>query len=334
MAHNDRGVLLVSDVSVGFEELAIDRHDLEISEQRTIDEIGAGIRACGLEVLHVTEPRDIPAHALKYRECTVLSIWAGVQSRNRRSIVPAICEGYGIRYVGADAYAAAISADKALSKAICEEFGIRTPPFLLLRDATMLPALHALEYPVVLKPLFEGGSIGITQANKADSVEEARDVAVALLRSFSQPILCEQFVPGREVSFCLAGSGRANHIEAIEVEIDGEVGYFDQYLFSMEDKRLRHRQAKHRFLNVTSEIEVGTFSKIEALYAALGKVDYMRIDGKLDQGDFSCIELSTDPGIGRASLFAHSYYTIEASYEQMILGILSTQLAKTGGESS
>lgn len=332
MVHSNYGVLLVSDIAENFDEVSLARHDLEVSEQETIDDIATGVKRCGFAVVHITEPRDIPAHALKFRDCVVLSVWSGIGSRNRRSLVPAICEAHGIAYVGADPYAALLTADKALSKSVCAEFGVRTAEATLLRERSSIPRLRMTGFPVVLKPLFEGGSIGITQANMADTYEEAALCANELFDHFDQPILCEKFLPGREVSLCIVGNPFAEHFQAIEVKIEGQPGYFDNHLFSMEDKRLADRKARHVFANVTSEIDAETLARTKALYAALGKVDYMRIDGKLHSGVFSCIELSTDPGIGRVSLFANSYYTLGLAYTDMIREILSAQFSKVGGD--
>lgn len=332
MGQIENGVLLVSDVAEDFEEVSLARHDLEISERETIDDLLGGIEGCGLRALHIVEPRDIPTHVLKFRHGVVLSIWSGANSRNRRSLVPAICEAHGIPYIGADAYAALITTDKGLSKSVCAEFGIKTATSIMLRTMKDVRKLEHLQYPIVLKPLFEGGSIGITQTNKVSNPEEFEIRARTLFEHFAQPILCEEFLPGREVSICIIGRSQVSHLEAVEVSMDGEPEYFDYNLFSMEDKRLPDRKKKQRFLNVSEELQPLIFDRARNLYRSLGKVDYMRIDGKFHNEEFRCIELSTDPSISRSSLFAHSFYTQNMSYAEMIREILSTQSQKVGGD--
>jgi len=323
-------VLLISDVAEDFEDLDISRLDLEVSERGTIQGVANGIEDAGYTCKHVQDPKDLPSAAQGHPDCVVLSIWSGTDNRNRRAIVPSICEAHEIKYIGADPYAAMISGDKELSKTVCADFGISAPRGLLIHGDDQFDRAALLEYPIVVKPLMEGGSIGITQESKAHDFDQARGQLRRLMKHHKPPILCEEFVGGREISFCLIGSSSVRHIEAMEVRFDGEDGYFQEHLFSMQDKRLKDRQEKQRFVNVTNEIPESLMAQVRSLFLALGKVDYMRIDGKLTDR-FWCLELSTDPSISTVSLFAHSYYSIGKSYLEMISDILSTRPSNAGG---
>lgn len=323
-------VLLVSDVAEEFEDLDISRLDLEVSERETIQGIMNGIEDAGYNCNHVQDPKELPSAAKRYPDSVVLSIWSGTDNRNRRAIVPSICEAHQIDYIGADPYAAMISGDKELSKTVCADFGISAPRGLLIHSEDQFDRAALLDFPIVVKPLMEGGSIGITQESKASDFDQARAQLKRLMQHHKPPILCEEFVGGREISFCLVGSSTVRHIEAVEVIFDGEDGYFEEHLFSMQDKRSRERQKKQRFVNVTNEIPASLMAQVQSLFLALGKVDYMRIDGKLTDR-FWCLELSTDPSISTVSLFAQSYYSIGKSYLEMISDILSTRPSNAGG---
>lgn len=320
-------IFLVSDIARDFKELGLGRFDLEVSERETVDGIMQGIEACGYRCTHLDDPSLLHDAITFCSDSGVLSIWSGENNRNRRAIVPSICEAHGISYIGADPYAAMISSDKELSKSVCSEFGIKSPQGIRVRTKGHFDRIGLLTFPIVVKPLMEGGSIGITQESKVADIESARRQISALLKHHEPPILCEEFVGGREISFCIVGSDGAKHIEAMEVRFDGEANYFEDRLFSMQDKRSRDRQKKHVFVNVTNEMPQELINRISTLYVALGKIDYMRIDGK-QTDEFWCLELSTDPGISPVSLFAHSYYSIGKTYRDMISDILSTRLPK------
>ncbi|WP_350333158.1 hypothetical protein [Coralliovum pocilloporae] len=324
-------VLLISDVADNFDSLDLSRFDLEVSERDTIADIIHGIETNGYICTHLDDPQLLSAAFAANHNAVVLSIWSGENNRNRRAIVPSICEAHGVDYIGADPYAAMISGDKELSKSICSEFGLNTPPGILIRREDQWGHAAVLNYPIVVKPLMEGGSIGITQDSKVSSVENAQRQISALLRHHEPPILCEEFIGGREISFCIVGSENIAHIEAMEVRIEGESDYFENKLFSMHDKRSKDRKKKHQFINVTEEMPLDLINRVKSIYTALGKIDYMRIDGKYT-GEFWCLELSTDPGISTISLFAHSYYSIGKSYLDMISDILSTRLRNEGGD--
>ena len=325
------GITLVSDVAQDFLELDISRADLEISEQKTIQGIIQGIENCGVSCVHVEDPSKIIQKQTNNPKNVVLSIWSGVRNRNRRALVPSICETFKIRYIGADPYAAIITGDKDLSKNVCSEFNMAAPKGLLVRNENQIERVKCLNFPLVIKPLMEGGSIGIDQSSKVTEYENAKNQIKKLLKYFDQPIICEEFIPGREVSFCITGSDSIVHCEAVEVIMDNDPNYFNHNVFSMEDKRLSDRQEKQNFVNVSDQIPKKTFDCAKNIFSSLGKVDYMRIDGKFHD-DFYCLELSTDPSISTVSLFAHSYYSIGKRYEDMICDILSTQLPNVGGD--
>lgn len=324
-------IYLLSDVASDFQNLDLSRFDLEVSEHDTVTGIVKGIEASGYICQHLVDPTHLVSAFNANPNCVVLSIWSGENNRNRRAIVPSICEAHGINYIGADPYAAMISGDKELSKSICSEFNLKSPVGILIRSEEQFDRISLLDFPIVVKPLMEGGSIGITQDSKVIDLESAQRQVSALFEHHEPPILCEEFVGGREISFCIVGSDAIQHIEAMEVRLEGEEDYFENRLFSMHDKRSADRQKKHEFVNVTNEMPRNLIDKICSIYSALGKIDYMRIDGKLTD-EFWCLELSTDPGISTKSLFAHSYYTIEKSYRDMISDILSTRLSNEGGE--
>jgi len=331
MATRTEQILLVSDVASDFNELSLNRFDLEVSEQDTVAGIINGIEMCGYVCTHLQDPRELSELSNANPKCVVFSIWSGQKNRNRRAIVPSICEAHDIKYIGADPYAAMITGDKELSKSVCSEFGIQSPAGILIRSVDQSARAALLEFPIVVKPLMEGGSIGITQESKVSDLESAQRQISALLQHHEPPILCEEFKGGREISFCIIGSKMITHIEAMEVRLKGEEGYFEESLFSMHDKRSEDRREKHHFVNVTDEMPADLIERVRSTYLALGKVDYMRIDGKFTD-EFWCLELSTDPSISTVSLFANSYYSIGKSYRDMISDILSTRLSNDGGD--
>ena len=118
----------------------------------------------------------------------------------------------------------------------------------------------------------EGGSIGITQNSKVHNMADAHLQMTELMQYHEPPILCEEFVGGREISFCVVGSDRIVHIEAMEVTFDGEDGYFHDKLFSMHDKRSKERQRQRRFRNVTKDMPKELVERVKLLYLSLGKV--------------------------------------------------------------
>lgn len=69
-------------------------------------------KVCGGTVFHYQSPKDLADNAYKHKDDIVFTIYGGEKSRNRMALVPAVCESYGLKYVGADAYARIICLKK------------------------------------------------------------------------------------------------------------------------------------------------------------------------------------------------------------------------------
>src|SRR4051812_5404029 len=114
-----RGVVLVADIRPLSSATDIQfRRDLEATDPETFTAIVGSIERLGLTVTHYEHPSALASHAQRHRDDVVLSIFGGAVSRNRMALVPAICETFGLRYIGPDAYGRILCQDKELSKAV------------------------------------------------------------------------------------------------------------------------------------------------------------------------------------------------------------------------
>lgn len=277
-------------------------------------------------VTHYTSPAEFMDHIKKHADSLVLSLWSGQESRNRRALVPSICEAYDIPYVGADSYIQTICADKHLAKVFCRQYGIETTNDVIISNPSDFPILKNLKYPVVVKPNFEGGSIGILSKNLVDSYVEAVELCTQLLPCFQQ-LLVEEYVAGEELSVCIAGSG--NHIdvfEVIRIVVDGR-DFYTHEIYSAETKK--GGAASIRREVVSDRFPLDTRNRLLALYRGLGKVDLIRIDGRLNNGAFSVIELTPDCNLSPSSsmgiAFRHAGYTHEQMLQHLCENALKYQ---------
>lgn len=80
-------------------------------------------------------------------------------------------------FVGADAYAKVICNDKELSKVICRQANLTVPVSAVLSSLEDIQYASYVPLPVVVKPNYEGTSLGITQKNLCDTWSEVSEVA-------------------------------------------------------------------------------------------------------------------------------------------------------------
>ena len=116
-----------------------------------------------------------------------------------RPLVRLLLESHGARVVGSDARACLLGDNKPAAKTILAEGGIPVPPGIVVnsegwnRPPWLIP-------PLVLKPAFEHMSRGLRLAGTDD---EAHSLSSNLLKSLHQPVLIENYIPGRELAVSL-----------------------------------------------------------------------------------------------------------------------------------
>jgi len=236
---------------------------------------------------------DFIQQAPKLHDAVVWPHWNGSRNRNRTGYAAAICEIYGLRYVGPDPYARLIANDKSLSKVFLSRAGLASPASVLVATPTQADLISALRVPVIVKPNMEGSSIGIDQGSICTTMEEAKDLALRKLGNFPEGIIVEEFVSGPEVfislAFDKAGSFRWGCSERIVGEESGFLinHVYDYHLKFSRDRRVALRPVEF----MTDEL----LSKIVQLTADLKTIDLIRLDGRLCDGELLIIEITPDP---------------------------------------
>lgn len=304
----------------------IDNHSKEDISCKTFERISnnyfndlyKGLQSISKKVYHYQAPEFFLDNISKHKNDFVVTLWSGENSRNRKSLIPSICEAYDIMYLGADTYVHTISQDKNLSKTFCEESNILTPNSKLIFDSSSLKTIETLNLPLVIKPNFEGGSIGISKRNLVDNYKDAKILINELLELFNQPILVEEFIEGDEISFIVAGHKDEMFLESMKLyseDID-----IKKHIWSYELKKLKGIESKS--ILCTDMMDKNLVENIKDLYYKLEKVDIMRVDGRVKNNHFYCIELSPDMSLSpRASVyesFCEKGYTYSETLEKLI----------------
>lgn len=137
----------------------------------------------------------------------VFNFCEGLKGVAREAQVPALLEAYDVPYVFSDPLTLCVALDKGMAKRILRDCGVPTAPFAVIEDPKDATAI-SLPYPLFLKPVAEGSGKGIGANSKVDNRQELEMAAAELLRRFEQPVLAEQFLPGREFTVGITGTGR------------------------------------------------------------------------------------------------------------------------------
>ena len=272
------------------------------------------------KVFEYQSPSDFINNIQKHKKDLVFTLWSGESSRNRRALIPSICEAYDINYIGADSYVNIICQDKALSKQMCKKVNMLTPNFRLVENISELNIIDDLSLPLVIKPNFEGGSIGISQKNLVYTYDDAKQLIKELLNIFHQSIIVEEFIEGTEVSFvCQGNKNEVKFIEAMKIELDNDS--LEKTIYSYEIKKQKNMKTSQSL--ITTQITKNIINQVKELFILLGKVDILRVDGRLVNNQFYCIEITPDISLSKNGTFAKAFEFKDISYEQMLETIVN-----------
>lgn len=319
-----RDVVLVADT---FDEESISspahlRRDLEMTDPRTLETLQATIAGLGVRVHLYSGPDELATNAARHGADIVLSIYGGKGSRNRMALVPAICESLGLRFIGPDVYGRIVAQDKEITKRLASDCGLLTPAWRVLRSVTDLVYAEGVRLPVVIKPLLEGSSIGISQRSRVTSASDIEPVAIEMLEKFGQPVLVEEFVAGREVSYGEIERAGQDSWAFSEMFIEGQADYFTDRLFDADEKQTP--TAGRSVRNIDRELLPQDKNAINKLLAAFGTYGYCRVDGRLADGRFHFLELTPDAWIGPRGQFARGFTAKGWRYSEVIAAVLAS----------
>lgn len=300
----------------------------EFDSPGTIDAIESTLRGLGYRTVRIGHARALAGRLVAgERWDLVFNIAEGLAGRGREAQVPALLDVYGVPYTFSDPLVCAVTLDKAITKRLVASAGLKTPAFRLVADEGDVSA-DGLVFPLFAKPVAEGTGKGIDGRSRVDSPEQLAETCRHLLRKFRQPVLLEEFLPGREFTTGILGTGPAARvIGTMEVQIPGAT---DGAIYSLEIKETCETTCRY------GPLEHGPLRQaVEKLaldsYRVLECRDAGRVDIRLDaRGEPSFIEVNPLAGLHPTHSDLPMIATQEGmSYAELLGAIVTSALART-----
>jgi len=206
----------------------------EFDRADTIEAIEGAMRSLGYATDRIGHVRALVERlAAGERWDLVFNIAEGLRGIGREAQVPAILDAYGIPYTFSDPLVLTLTLHKGMTKRVIRDLGIPTPDFAVIEREEDLEEVE-LPFPLFAKPVAEGTGKGITGASKVESPGELREVGRSLLARFGQPVLVERYLPGREFTVGIVGTGRkAEPLGVLEVVL---LSNAERHAYSYENK--------------------------------------------------------------------------------------------------
>jgi D-alanine-D-alanine ligase len=243
-----------------------------------------------------------------------------------RPLVRRRLEAAGARIVGSDSKACFLADDKAATKVRMAESGIPVPPGIVVtKKVREIPP--RIKFPVIIKPIGEHMSRGLVYA---ETETEAFKAVADVLQRYRQPVMIEQYIPGRELAVSLlAGTEGIRVLPLLEWHPGNDTGILSES-FKMKDPSGERPDAGKALLPDDLADEIAEFS-IRAFHV-LGLRDYARFDVRLSpDGAFFFMEANTTPSLETAEAFALSARWAGMDYPALTDALLSAALRRKDG---
>jgi len=179
----------------------------EFDSPVTINAIEQALKELGFETDRIGHIRSLARRLVAGdRWDMVFNIAEGLRGFGREAQVPAILEAFDIPYTFSDVLVLSMTLHKGMAKRVIRDLGILTPDFAVIETEDQIAGIR-LPFPVFAKPVAEGTGKGITAASKIETRSDLELVCRSLLKNRQQPVLVETFLPGREFTVGIIGTG-------------------------------------------------------------------------------------------------------------------------------
>ncbi|MFH2091568.1 MAG: D-alanine--D-alanine ligase [Pseudomonadota bacterium] len=297
----------------------------EFDKESTIEGIEQAIEQAGFQTERIGHARHLMKALLEGKTWDlVFNIAEGLYGEGRESLVPALLDAYQIPYVFSGPVTLGIALNKAFAKQVVRDSGVNTPAFHVVSCMSDIQDIQ-LGYPLFAKPISEGTGKGIDTASVIETKNHLETVCALVLEKFNQPVLVEEFLPGREFTVGVLGSGQ-----------DAFVPGAMEIVYKADTEKIYSYSNKENYVEVVDYVPV-TGQMLEecqkvALNAwrALNCQDGGRIDVKIDRnGNLSFIEVNPLAGLNPVTSDLPILCRLnDFSYQQIIDAILKSAMKR------
>lgn len=208
----------------------------------------------------------------------VFNICEGMYGLGREAQVPAILDVYKIPYTFSDVVVLSVTLHKAMTKRIVRDLGIPTAPFFVVEKMRDISE-NNLPFPLFVKPVAEGTGKGIGPHSKVRDAASLEKVCRQLLNTYDQAVLVEAFLPGKEITAGIVGTGEGARVIGMMEVVFGEKETTG--IYSYDNKA--HYEQFIKYHPVTGPLYDECSRVALSSWRGLGCRDGGRVDLRLDE---------------------------------------------------
>ena len=223
--------------------------------------------------------------------------------------VQSILESQKIPYTHSGVFASSLAMDKELSRLIFIENNIKVPKYLLLQKKKKLNLKKKISFPIVIKPINEGSSLGVSICkNRRQFISKYKK----LIKKYNR-ILVEKYIPGREIQVAVMGKKALGAIELVPKR-----QFYDYIAKYSSGARTRHIMPAPLSREKYKEV----LDLAKKAHKLLGCRGVTRSDFRFFKNKFYLLETNTQPGMTKLSLVPEIAKHCGINFEDLVVWMI------------
>ncbi|MCP4577887.1 MAG: D-alanine--D-alanine ligase [Deltaproteobacteria bacterium] len=210
--------------------------------------------------------------------------------------IQGLLDVFGIPFLGSGVLASAITMNKRVTKDVYRSVGLLVPKDIIVKKGETIAVdkiIDILGTPVVIKPVSEGSSIGIS------IMENENDILAGIEKAFEfdLEVLLEEYVSGKEITCAVLGRKHLETLPLVEIVPKDKHRFFD-----FEAKYTAGETTEICPAKIESHLQNKAFEIAENAHRALHCRDWSRTDMIIKKDEIYLLETNTIPGMTETSL--------------------------------
>ncbi|MFQ5571252.1 MAG: D-alanine--D-alanine ligase [Rhodothermales bacterium] len=304
--------------------------DAEYEPEATVEALEAGVRVLGHTPVRIGSARDLLARIHTLDIDAAVNIAEGAHSRNREAYAPMLLEMAGIPFLGSDALTLSLSLDKAWTKDLAAAAGVPTPSYRVYASMDEIDEADLLDFPLFVKPRYEGTAKGITAKSKVRALDALREQVAWVAQTYRQDALVERFIEGGgEFTVAVLGNDPPEPLPALQraVEVTTRIG-----LHALDRRGLPDQPWDYALDGrLDPALEAALQTHAVTIFEKLQCRDFARVDFRVDaDGRPWFLEINPLPTFAPDGTFAIMAELVGRPYDAFLADVLARGLKRLG----
>jgi D-alanine-D-alanine ligase len=248
------------------------------------------------------------------------------QFRNNRAFdqhIVSILAMYGVPFTGCGSTGLTLCKHKGISKKILSYHRIHTPAFVIIARGRRIARPRQLRFPILVKPLKEEASLGISQASFVENDEQFKERVQFIHEKYDNDVIAEEYIDGRELYVSILGNHRLQVYPVRELvfrEVPPDEPKIATYKAKWDEDYRKRWGLQNQFAEGLEPALVRHIESVcKRIYHLLTIDGYARLDLRLTAAnELYFIEANPNPILAADEDFALSAMKTGLSYPQLI----------------